>query len=208
MTTSYELKVILVGEGSVGKTTFAKSLVAGRLFSNTTTTIGLDIIKFKTTLNNKKFSIALWDTAGQESYRTFTKSYYRGSDAVLLFFDVSNKISFYRIIFWLGEISVHLDDAIIMLIGTKIDAENRQVTKEDVEVFIKSIPEIYPKIVEYIEISSYKMQNLHEVIENVCWYFDEYVKSNKTIPNLKNDKNDKIVYLHKEETKENKKCPC
>lgn len=93
-------------------------------------TIGVDF-RFKTIqVDGKNVKFQIWDTAGQERFRTITSAYYRGSQGILLVFDLTDQLSFENICkFWMNEVETYAEkDAIFFLIGNKSDlCEQRQV---------------------------------------------------------------------------------
>ncbi|XP_055376280.1 ras-related protein Rab-37 isoform X2 [Condylostylus longicornis] len=92
------------------------------------------------TVDHTKVKLQIWDTAGQERFRSVTHAYYRDAHALLLLYDVTNKISFDNIRAWLVEIREYAqEDVVIMLLGNKADAvaHDRQVKKEDGERLAK-----------------------------------------------------------------------
>ncbi|XP_037044812.1 ras-related protein Rab-37 isoform X4 [Bradysia coprophila] len=85
-------------------------------------------------LDSTRVKLQIWDTAGQERFRSVTHAYYRDAHALLLLYDVTNKVSFDNIRAWLGEIREYAqEDVVIMLLGNKADCPEREVRKEDGE---------------------------------------------------------------------------
>eukprot|EP01125_Pyxidicula_operculata_P004641 TRINITY_DN1745_c0_g1_i1.p1 TRINITY_DN1745_c0_g1~~TRINITY_DN1745_c0_g1_i1.p1 ORF type:complete len:126 (-),score=14.32 TRINITY_DN1745_c0_g1_i1:115-492(-) len=106
--------------------------------------------------------IQLWDTAGQERYRTIITSYYRGSQAILIVYDITNRVSFDNVTEWLNEIAKHAsDDVLKILVGSKSDLdENRSVSYEEGQKFADSHG------MPFYEISSKMNTNIDEIFEN------------------------------------------
>ena len=96
-------------------------------------TIGVDF-RFKTlSIDNKNVKFQIWDTAGQERFRTITSAYYRGSQAIILVFDITDPLSFQDVCrFWMGEVEMYGEkDALLFLVGNKSDLDDkRQVTRD------------------------------------------------------------------------------
>ena len=98
--TTCNYKIILYGEYGVGKTSLVNRLVYKDFNQWVSATIGATFVCWKTDDNIK---VGLWDTAGQERFRTITSAYYRGSQAILLVFDLTDQQSFNDICkFWMG----------------------------------------------------------------------------------------------------------
>ena len=91
-------------------------------------TIGVDF-RFKTlSIDNKSVKFQIWDTAGQERFRTITSAYYRGSQGILLVFDITDVTSFDSIVkFWMNEVEMYAEkDAVFFLVGNKSDLEDQR----------------------------------------------------------------------------------
>uniref|UniRef100_A0A8B9ER00 small monomeric GTPase n=1 Tax=Anser cygnoides TaxID=8845 RepID=A0A8B9ER00_ANSCY len=95
--------------------------------------IGVDF-KVKTiSVDGNKAKLAIWDTAGQERFRTLTPSYYRGAQGVILVYDVTRRDTFAKLDNWLNELETYCtrNDIVKMLVGNKIDKENREVDRNE-----------------------------------------------------------------------------
>ncbi|XP_055376279.1 ras-related protein Rab-37 isoform X1 [Condylostylus longicornis] len=134
-------KVMLLGDSGVGKTCLLVRFRDGTfLGGNFISTVGIDFRNKVVTVDHTKVKLQIWDTAGQERFRSVTHAYYRDAHALLLLYDVTNKISFDNIRAWLVEIREYAqEDVVIMLLGNKADAvaHDRQVKKEDGERLAK-----------------------------------------------------------------------
>jgi len=75
--------------------------------------------------------IIIWDTAGQETFRSLTRSYYRGAQGAILVFDLSNAASFFNVEKWLNDVRENSENAQILLVGNKSDLAHRQVSQEE-----------------------------------------------------------------------------
>ncbi|XP_076327012.1 ras-related protein Rab-18-like isoform X2 [Tachypleus tridentatus] len=96
-------------------------------------TIGVDFKVKVLAVDGKKIKLAIWDTAGSERFRTLTPSYYRGAQGAILVYDVTNQTSFQKLDVWLNELETYSTrtNVVKMLVGNKIDKENREVTREE-----------------------------------------------------------------------------
>uniref|UniRef100_A0A6U3EZW1 Ras-related protein Rab-18 n=1 Tax=Lotharella globosa TaxID=91324 RepID=A0A6U3EZW1_9EUKA len=134
------LKLLMVGESNVGKTSILIQYTSDSFDEKTKSTIGVDL-KVKTIdFMGKKLKLTLWDTAGQERFRTLTASYYRGANGVVLVYDVTNRDSFEHVQHWLKEVDVYCtnEDVVTMLVANKIDKEQeRKVSKEEGMAFAR-----------------------------------------------------------------------
>lgn len=103
-------------------------------------TIGVEFGARMVNLDDKLVKLQIWDTAGQESFRSITRSYYRGSAGALLVYDITRRDTFQHLSRWLEEARQHAqDNMVIMLIGNKNDLEHRRtVSKEEGMEFAKN----------------------------------------------------------------------
>ena len=102
-------------------------------------TIGVDF-RFRTIkVDGARVKVQIWDTAGQEKFRTITSTYYKGSDAVILVYDITNEKSFKEIEnYWVDEIKQYVDEiSTFMIIGNKCDLENKKVVDSEMASRIK-----------------------------------------------------------------------
>ena len=127
------LKILLIGESGVGKSSLLLRFVDDQFDEDKPATIGVD---FKTTVLETaegRVKLAIWDTAGQERFRTLTPSYYRGGQGVIFVYDVTSPDSFTKLENWLKEFDVYSNkqNAVKMLVGNKIDqVRNRVISRE------------------------------------------------------------------------------
>src|SRR5271154_3229460 len=117
----YIMKLIIVGDSGVGKSTLLKMYCDHEFSESYISTIGVDF-KIKTIqVNDKLIKLQIWDTAGQERFRSITNSYYNGTHAIMLVFDLTDVNSFNRLPKWLEEIDKYMTGKThkIILIGNK-----------------------------------------------------------------------------------------
>lgn len=135
----YLLKIILIGDSGVGKSTSLIRYVDDTFQDSYISTIGVDF-KIRTVEHNGKMvKLQIWDTAGQERFRTITSSYYRNAHAIMLYFDLTDRDSFYHLAMWLTEIQKYASEEVtLILIGTKADLIHRRViSAEEIAVFCR-----------------------------------------------------------------------
>uniref|UniRef100_A0A3B5A4K9 RAB2A, member RAS oncogene family n=1 Tax=Stegastes partitus TaxID=144197 RepID=A0A3B5A4K9_9TELE len=102
-------------------------------------TIGVEFGARMITIDGKQIKLQIWDTAGQESFRSITRSYYRGAAGALLVYDITRRDTFNHLTTWLEDARQHSNsNMVIMLIGNKSDLESRrEVKKEEGEAFAR-----------------------------------------------------------------------
>ena len=130
------LKILLVGDSSVGKTTLLLKYTEDKFSESHITTIGVEYKDKEITINNRKVNLQIWDTSGQERYQSITKNFYRNADGILFVFDVTNEDTFHHIKNWLITSEDIDKDFKKMIVGNKIDLEDKIViNKEKMEKF-------------------------------------------------------------------------
>lgn len=127
-------KLILIGDSGVGKTSILMKFSDNAFTESFISTIGVDFKTKYVELDNGKITkLQLWDTAGQERFRTITSSYYRGTNGIILVYDISNQKSFENIQHWCEEIkNAGAKNLPMILVGNKADLlSKRQVSYEE-----------------------------------------------------------------------------
>lgn len=124
------VKVTMGGDGYVGKTTMIHRLCTGEFDSKRTMTIGVEFHIHDIQVSESPTRLIVWDVSGQDHFAFTRRAFYRGSKAVGLVYDISNRRSFDRLARWRDEISTFLPGVPIVLAGNKADLP-RQVTVEE-----------------------------------------------------------------------------
>ncbi|OCH93797.1 ras-domain-containing protein [Obba rivulosa] len=135
----YVLKFIITGDAAVGKSSLLVRLTDQRFLSNPDPTLGVEFGSKLITIpeESKVVKLQCWDTAGTESFRSITRSYYRGAAGCLLVYDVTSRQSFLNARTWLADVRAHADPNLTcILVGNKIDlcAEDGQPGRRPREV--------------------------------------------------------------------------
>ncbi|OMJ95442.1 hypothetical protein SteCoe_1209 [Stentor coeruleus] len=136
-------RVIIVGDTGVGKSCILLRFSENTFNEQHNVTIGVEFGSKSIDIGNTAIKLQIWDTAGQESFRSITRSFYRRADGVLLVYDITARHTFENCKFWLDEIRQNAaSDVIIYLVGNQIDLvtagkENREVTLEEGLEFAK-----------------------------------------------------------------------
>ena len=97
------LKIIVVGDSGVGKTALLRRYVRNEFSASYSSTIGADFMTKTLEIDNKSIVLQIWDTAGQERFQSLGNAFYRGSDACILVYDITDKKSFNNIIQWRND---------------------------------------------------------------------------------------------------------
>lgn len=176
----YISKLVCIGDSGTGKSSLTIRLCEGRFVNSHDVTIGVEfgsrIVPVGPPANaalhvndpppmldageQKKMKLSLWDTAGQETYKSITRSYFRGASGALLVFDISRRSTFDSVTAWLQDLrQIAEDDIVVILVGNKSDladettdgeGENRRaVTKEEAEEWCRR-----EGVMRYVETSA------------------------------------------------------
>eukprot|EP00002_Diphylleia_rotans_P019890 TRINITY_DN3846_c0_g1_i1.p1 TRINITY_DN3846_c0_g1~~TRINITY_DN3846_c0_g1_i1.p1 ORF type:complete len:209 (-),score=46.32 TRINITY_DN3846_c0_g1_i1:729-1355(-) len=129
----YNFKIVLLGEGRVGKTSLVLRYCQNTYSDKTTSTVQASYLTKKLTIGENRVNLAIWDTAGQERYHALGPIYYRDANAALLVYDMTDPDSFSKVKNWVKELRTMLGKNVVLAIaGNKADLEkSRQVSNED-----------------------------------------------------------------------------
>jgi Ras-related protein Rab-1A len=157
-TYDYLFKILIIGDSGAGKSCLMLRYTRDDYRDNHMTTIGVDFQTRFIQIKNEIIKLLLWDTAGQEKFRSITEAYYRGSHGVLIVYDITDLKSFKNIKRWLSDIQSHaLEDVQILLVGNKCDLiENRQVSYEQGKKLADDVG------INFIETSAKTSMNVEE----------------------------------------------
>ena len=138
------LKVVLLGDGGVGKSSLMNRFVSGKFDSQSFHTIGVEFLNKDVTVEGQSYTLQIWDTAGQERFKSLRTPFYRGSDLCLLVYAVDDVKSFKNLATWRKEFLYYADvrekdNFPFILLGNKIDVNERAVSQEEVHHFCKEI---------------------------------------------------------------------
>ncbi|KAI0194056.1 P-loop containing nucleoside triphosphate hydrolase protein [Xylaria flabelliformis] len=137
------LKILLIGPSGAGKSALLLRYCEDQFDpESTTATIGIDFKMKKLAVRGKAYRLNIFDTAGQERFRTLSTSYYRGAHGVILVYDISNKKSFASMEKWVDEARLNANpEAVLYFVGTKLDkvvAGGRAVSFEEGKAFAEA----------------------------------------------------------------------
>ncbi|ELP89554.1 rab6, putative [Entamoeba invadens IP1] len=159
------ISIALCGDPYVGKTCFFQRFSAGEFNANTKTSIGCDVMCKKLTLDGKTYNVQLWDTAGQEVFRSTTTTYFRNRHCILFTYDITKRETLEHVEDWMKEFCQVQPDTtktLTVLIGCKSDLEEqRQITSEEGESFANTHQ------IPFFECSAKNNTNITEIVEFV-----------------------------------------
>ena len=180
----YSFKILFLGGIGVGKTSIINRYVKNILKNDQKPTIGIDYKTKIVVYNSKRIKLQIFDTSGQERFRTLTKNYYHGADGIIMVFDLKRNETFEELTYWMEEINKNCDKNKIslILVGNKNDGnlEERKISQEQG----KKMAESYN--FNYIETSAITNFNIKE-----CFDLMAHSLFEKSMNNAKNNKEEK-----------------
>ena len=154
-------KVLILGESKVGKSSILSRFTEKNYTESLPPTLGIDYKIMKVQVSNVDVKMQIWDTAGQERFRSITESFYKGCQAVLLVFDLSDRETFLKIKNWLCNISEKTgNNVLIILLGNKCDLKNKKGIELVPESEIESL--LQETKIKYFPTSAKEDINVHE----------------------------------------------
>jgi Ras-related protein Rab-1A len=156
-------QLLIISDSTVGKTSILSRFANGTFNSNYLATVGLDNFTKDETIDDKNVRIKIWDTAGQERYKALTKGFFRNAEGIMIVYDVTNQESFENLKNWIQSIKDNMGNDFleripVVIIGNKIDSDEREIKTEDAESFCKQ--QNYP----YFETSAKTGENIDNTI--------------------------------------------
>ena len=201
---NFNFKLVFIGNVAVGKSSIIKRYIKNTYDEDYICTIGTELSQKSLSIGeNNKINLFIWDTCGQERFRSVTKQYYRDAQAILLVFDLTDNKSFNDLSSWIDEAInfTNNKNCMFFLFGNKCDeSEKRKVGKNEIKNFMKK----YPKVKKYFEVSALKGDYIEIALEKICHFLvilyqgdginkevNEYKRKNLSSHNLPNNYNEK-----------------
>lgn len=126
----YLFKYIIIGDSAVGKSNLLLQYAHNKFNDDYQATIGVEFGAKNITVNNKIYRIQIWDTAGQENFRSITRAYYKNSVCAMVVYDITNKETFNNVQTWIEDCKNQSPKTIFMvLVGNKNDLEDKRQVK-------------------------------------------------------------------------------
>jgi Rab family protein len=124
------IKLVLLGDSGVGKTSIVTQYVSGTVPENVNPTIGAAFVTKEVSIEGQNLELLIWDTAGQEVYRGLAPMYYRSALIAIIVYDVTNQESYNSVSYWIRELQTNVEENIVILVcGNKIDLEDKRVVQ-------------------------------------------------------------------------------
>ena len=164
---NFNFKVVLIGNVSVGKSSIIKRFIHNEFNQEYICTIGTELSKKSLLVSqNKIINLFIWDTCGQEKFRSVTRQYYRDTQAILLVFDLTSEKSFYDLQSWFDEALDFVNDVRCMffLLGNKSDIKDEiKIKEKDIKNFMRQNHQIK----KYFEVSAFTGHNIDLAFDKI-----------------------------------------
>ena len=188
-------KIIVIGDSGVGKSCLTTQAIRNNFEEFYTATVGFEFLTFNMRINNNVLKLQIWDTCGQEVYKSLISNFYRNSSLALILYAINNRDSFQHAETWLNDLKNQANPNVrVFLVGNKSDLENeRVVTKEEGEKFKEE-----KKLDRFIETSAKTGENARSaLLEAAKLLYKDYLKAKQNLasgeqPTDDNNKGDKL----------------
>jgi len=148
-------KLVLVGDGGTGKTTFVKRHITGEFEKKYVATVGAEVHPLDFYTNYGKFIFDVWDTAGQERIGGLRDAYYISSHAAIIMFDVTHRETYKSVQEWYKDLVRVVENIPIVLVGNKVDCKDRKVKLKQITFHRK-------KNLQYCDVSAKSNYNFEK----------------------------------------------
>ena len=204
-------KIIIVGDQGVGKSCLAIKASRNYFEDYYSPTVGFEFVSFNVRVQNKIIKLQIWDTCGQEVYRSLISSFFRSASLAIIVYSIDTEDSFNNIEKWLNDIKTQSNpDIKIFLIGNKADLEDkRRLTKEQGEQLCKD-----HKLTFFMETSAktgFNVQNVFIQVAKELYLQHEEIKNRVSRPGTlimpinEENNNQNVVKLEIEEEEKTKR---
>ena len=199
-------KVIVIGDSGVGKSCLTTQAVRNNFEEFYTATVGFEFLTFNMRINNNVLKLQIWDTCGQEVYKSLITNFYRNSSLALILYAINNSDSFKHAENWLTDLKTQANPNVrVFLVGNKSDLEDeRVIPREEGERFKEE-----KRLDRFIETSAKTGENARGVLlEAAKLLYKDYLKAKQSLANGGGDDDQKGDKLERKRPKNNsgKKC--
>ena len=198
-------KLIVIGDSSVGKSCLTAQAVRNNFIEFYQATVGFEFLTFNLRINTKIIKLQIWDTCGQEVYKSLISNFYRNCSLALIVYAINNRNSYEHAESWLNDLKNQSNPNVrVFLIGNKCDLEKeRLVSKEEGETFKEQ-----KKLDRFIETSAKTGENARIVmVEAAKILYKDYLKAKQDLSNEDdNQKGDKLEMKNNNKNRGKKCC--
>ena len=177
----YLLKFVIIGDSGVGKSNILLRYIYNSFSEEFKTTVGVEFGAKNIEIDEKVYRIQIWDTAGQENFRSIARAYYKNSVCACVVYDISKHSSFEDIQVWIDDCTKQTAKSVLLfLIGNKNDLnDEREVSYEEGEAYAKAHKMMF------LEASAKTGNNINEIFERSVKQIAKNIKNN--VYDLEND---------------------
>jgi small GTP-binding protein len=167
------VKIVVVGDSGVGKTSLVENLISGSFSEETQPTVGVTFKAYSLTVDDEVVNLQIWDTAGQERFRAVSKAYFRNAVGGFVVFDLTSRLSFDNLNSWINDLStLGAPNAYVILVGNKVDlVDSREIVESEALAFAERYS------FNYIETSARSGTNVKEAFSRLAGEVFRRVKS-------------------------------
>ena len=168
----YSLKIIMVGDTSVGKANITYRFSQGEFTNDIEPTIVTNYLTKNIIIDGILFRLQIWDTAGSEKFRSITRAYYKSAACAIIVYDITRKDTFENVSKWVEECKLYNEDSTyIILVGNKDDLQNREVTKKEGEKLAEDFN------LKFFESSALNGHNIEDIFLDACIEINQKMKN-------------------------------
>ncbi len=170
-----KFKLIIIGTSGSGKTSILKKFADNEFSTSHASTIGVDFRHTEMTINSKIYNVQIWDTAGQDRFKSITRSFYNQADGVIIVYDITNRETFNQVTIWMNDIVRYNQREKLpkILIGNKVDlSSKRKVSYLEGHTLAKKLE------IPFVESSAKTNVNILEAFEQIVISMDEIRTNN------------------------------
>ena len=177
----YLLKFVIIGDSGVGKSNILLRYIYNSFSDEFKTTVGVEFGAKNIEINKKVYRIQIWDTAGQENFRSIARAYYKNSVCACVVYDISSRTSFEDIQIWIDDCTKQTSKSVLLvLIGNKNDLnDKREVSYEEGEAYAKAHKMLF------LEASAKTGHNINAIFERSVKQIAKNISNN--VYDLDND---------------------
>ena len=175
----YVFKLVLVGDSGVGKSCIMHHFMYNRFKKDTTQTIGVDFSAKNINVNNQDIKLQIWDTAGQEKFRSVARSYYRGAIGIIIVYDITKPGSFEHVMNWLTDAkNAARSECSVCVVGNKSDLnDKRAIQYNDGDQFCQE------NNLLFFECSALTGDNIDEIFNEISKHILNKIENGLIEPN-------------------------
>ena len=203
-TNEINLKILILGDSAVGKTTLLLKYVDGYFPTIYVATIGVEYKIKKINLDGVDINLQIWDTAGQERFRGITKNFMKGADGIIYAYDITNKTSFDNLKNWIVQTEEATTGFKKIIVGNKTDlVDKRKVNKEAFQKFCQN------RNIKGMEVSAKNGSNVNESFELLARLIIEGLSKEQLISRFSEasrSRGKSIISKESHKNKNKKKC--